>query len=741
VEVKRVTIPVPDGDDIIIETGRMAKQANASTVITAGETVVLCAATAADPRPYLDFFPLTVEYREQSYAAGKIPGGFFKRQGRPYAKEVIGCRMTDRPCRPLFPKGFKNDVQLINNVLSYDLKNEGDILAILGSSASLTISDIPFDGPIGAVRIGYIDGKFVVNFPLADSASSDLDLVVAGTEGAITMVECQAKNVPESLIVDALELAHEHIQLQCRAQNELREMCGKPKFEYTTDLHTEELEAEVAQLAMPKIIEASSERGGKFAVNAKVDEAKAILDEHFAERIANEEVTKKHVRAALESTLNKNFRRLLLEEDTRPDGRGSKEVRPISIELGVLPRVHGSALFTRGETQSLGVLTLGISEDEQIIESLLPTYRDRFLLHYNFPSFSVGECRPIRSPGRREIGHGMLARRALENVLPDKLAFPYTMRVVSEILESNGSSSMATICSGSLSMMDAGVPLREPVAGIAMGLVMGEDGKYAILTDIQGAEDHYGDMDFKVGGTKTGITALQMDIKLKGLPRHIMEEALAQAKEARLHILDIMNEALAEPRSDLSPYAPRIYSIPIKPEKIGAVIGPQGKVIRHIVDTCGVKVEIDDVANRVNIVSNDEAAAEKAKAMVSAIIEEPEIGKIYNGRVVRVTKFGAFVEILPHQDGLVHISELDFGHVARTEDVCNIGDVIPVKLVNIDDLGRINLSRRAALEETGQGGDAAKRPERSGRDGNRESQGSRSGRDSRPPSRGPRGDR
>ena len=731
-KVFKKAVALEGATEIQFETGRLAKQANGAVVVTAGETVLLCTVCHADPRPGLDFFPLTVEYREKPYAAGKIPGGFFKRPGRPTDKEIIGCRLVDRPMRPLFPEGFKDEVQLILSVLSYDGVNEPDVLAITGASAALSISDIPFAGPAAAVRVGYVDGNFVTNFSTSGEVNSSLDLIVAGTEDAITMVEAKSENVTEAVLVDALKFAHEQIKVLCKGQKEFAEECGKPKMEFTANLASDELKAEVLELAMPTLLEASELRA-KFEISDKLNEGKAIINEAFAERIENEEVSAAHVKEAFSEAQKSFFRKQILVDNKRPDGRRTDEVRPLSVETGVLPRAHGSAVFTRGETQALGVVTLGISEDEQLIESLQPTYRDRFMLHYNFPPFSVGEARMMRGPGRREIGHGTLARKSLEDSVPSKDDFPYTVRIVSEILESNGSSSMATVCAGSLAMMDAGVPVTDAVAGIAMGLVMAEDNKnYAVLTDIQGWEDHYGDMDFKVAGTRDGVTALQMDIKIAGLNLAIMTQALSQAKEARIHILNTMAEAISAPRDELSPYAPRIVSIPIKADKIGAVIGPQGKVIRHIQDTTGVRVEIDDVENRVNIVSTDGEAAAKARAMVEAIIEEPEVGRVYNGKVTRVTTFGCFVEIIPGTEGLCHISQLDFHRVRATEDVCQQGDIIPVKLTEIDDQGRLNLSRKAALEELNPEAAAkAKEAAAQNRDNHRDRDNRGGGRDSR----------
>ncbi|MBI2945746.1 MAG: polyribonucleotide nucleotidyltransferase [Candidatus Wallbacteria bacterium] len=716
-----------------MSTGVVARQASGSVLVQAGETVVLVAAVGSDsPRPGIDFFPLTCDYREHSYAAGKIPGGFFKRQGRPSTKETLSSRLMDRPLRPLFPKGYKNEVQIQSFVLSFDGKNQPDVLALTGASAALHISDIPFAGPVAAVRMGRIDGQLVVNLSIADDEKSDLDLIVAGTEDAVMMVEAGSKGLSEEDFLQAIAMAHEEIKKLCRTQQELRRLVGVDKRAFTAKEINAQLMAELRDLVGADLADVRNQRGKK-AVNDRMKAISKKIEERFQERIAGGTVAKGDVDEIFGKLTKEEFRRLVIQERIRPDGRKFDEIRPINIRTAFLPRTHGSALFTRGETQALATVTLGATDDEQIIDGLEETYRERFLLHYNVPSFSVGEVKPIRGPGRREIGHGALAQRALQSALPGKDKFPYTVRVVTEILESNGSSSMATVCASSLAMMDAGIPVEQPISGIAMGLVKEAD-KYAILTDIQGWEDHYGDMDFKVAGGESTVTALQMDIKIGGVSIELMREALAQAREARVKILRQMTSAIPQPRPDLSPYAPRILSIPIKPDKIGALIGPGGKVIRGITEQTGVKIEIDDDTNMVNIVSNNAEASAAAEKIVRAIIEEPIVGKIYEGKAVRLTKFGVFVEIIPGQDGLCHVSQLDFRRVENVEDFCKLGDIMPVKLIKIDDMGRLDLSRREALIELGQAPEGWSPAE----EGSREARGPR--REHSGPSRGPRRD-
>ena len=676
---------------IYIETGKLAVQAGGAVTVRCGDTVVLATATASkEPREGIDFFPLTVDYEERLYAAGKIPGGFFRREGRPTEAAILLSRLTDRPLRPLFPKGFRNDVQVVITSLSADQENYLDILSVIGASAALTISDIPFGGPVGAVRVGYIDGEFVFNPTISQMENSLLDLRLAGTTEAVTMIEASAKEVPEALLVEAIQRGHEALQDTIRVQLEMREKVGKPKREFTLYQVSEEARAAVrARLdgRIPRILE---EAETKEARNEALDELRDGVIAALEERVDPEDVA-----AIFDEALKEEVRRRILEERVRPDGRGLRDIRPISIEVGISPRAHGSGLFTRGETQVLSIATLGTPRDEQTIDDLSPLESKRYIHHYNFPPFSTGETWPIRGPRRREIGHGALAEAALVNMLPPEEEFPYTIRVVSEVLSSNGSTSMASVCGSTLALMDAGVPIKAPVAGIAMGLVK-EGDRYAILTDIIGMEDALGDMDFKVAGTREGITALQMDIKIKGLSYEIMAEALEQAREARLFILDRMAEVIAEPRPELSPYAPRITTIHIDPEKIGFIIGPRGKTIRSITEETNTEIDIEDDGT-VYIASTNGKGAERAIEWIRKLTEDPEIGRIYTGKVVRITDFGAFVEILPHTDGLVHISQLADHPVRRVEDVVRVGDEIMVMVTNIDPEGKIRLSREAVL--------------------------------------------
>ncbi len=682
------------GKAITIETGRVAEQANGAVIIRWGDTVVLSTATMSKaPREGIDFFPLTCDYEEKLYAAGKIPGAFMRREGRPTEQAVLNSRLTDRPIRPLFPSGFRNDVQVVGTVLSVDQENDPATLAINGASAALTISDIPFEGPIGAVRMGYIDGTLVVNPSIPQLEESQLDLVVAGTADAILMVEAGAKGVTEQVVVDALEMAHEAIRQICQGLNELRDACGVPKYEFTPPSYPQDLVDAVNDYLTPRIDEAAyrrekTERG--TALDELRAETVAVLGERFPDQAGT-------IGVLFDKKLKDRVRQRIVEEGVRPDERGPKDIRPISVEVGVLPRTHGSGLFTRGQTQALSILTLGTMADQQKLDGLGLEEFKRYMHHYNMPPYSTGEARPLRSPGRREIGHGALAERALTAVLPSVEEWPYTMRVVSEILSSNGSTSMASVCGSTLSLMDAGVPIKAPVAGIAMGLVTRE-GAYRVLTDIQGVEDALGDMDFKVAGTRDGITALQMDIKIKGLTRELMAEALEQAREARLFILDRMLATIPQPRSTMSPFAPRITTIQINPDKIRDVIGPGGKVIRKIVEETGAQIDIED-DGRVFIASTEQDGARRAIDWIKSLTDEVEIGRIYRGKVVRIMPFGAFVEVLPNQDGLVHISKLTDHRVDRVEEVVNVGDEIVVKAVEIDSQGRLNLSRQAAIEE------------------------------------------
>ncbi len=683
---------------ITFETGLMANQADGAVVVRAGDSVVIATAVASKSvREGCDFFPLTVDYFEKTYAAGRIPGGFFKREGRPTSKEILTSRLIDRPLRPLFPDHFFNDVQIVGIVLSYDLVNQVDILAMNAASCALLISQIPFDNPIGAVRVGKIDGKLVLNPSQAQLDTSTLEMVVAGTEQAITMVESGAAEMSEEELLEALAFAHDNIKKLVASMRDLQSHVGKPKMVVETPARDEELETFVHDTIFSDVRDAlntaeKTARKNKFQVIG--DKLDAALQQKFGEA-ASEKA--KRVYQLREEMIQREMRRMILEEARRIDGRGLCDIRPITCAVGFLPRTHGSALFTRGQTQSLGVVTLGAASDSQIIDGIDEEYKKQFILHYNFPPFSTGECKPMRGPGRREIGHGALAERALARVMPPKDQFPYTVRVVSEILSSNGSSSMASVCSGTLSMMDAGVPIKAPVAGIAMGLIK-ESNNFKVLSDILGDEDHFGDMDFKVAGTTAGVTALQMDIKINGVTLEIMKTALAQAKLGRMHILEKMMQAISKPRTVLSAYAPRIESIDIDPDKIRNLIGPGGKTIRKIQEECKVQIDTGDDGH-VTIVSPDQAAIEKALLMVRQITEDAEVGQTYTGKVKRIMKFGAFVEILPGVEGMVHISQLDHNRVNQVEDVVNIGDEVTVKVIEVDSQGRVNLSRKALLPE------------------------------------------
>jgi polyribonucleotide nucleotidyltransferase len=681
-----------------IETGRFAKQADGAVVVRLGDTVVLATACAQkEPRAGVDFLPLTVDYRENTYAAGKIPGGFFKREGRPNEKEILTSRMIDRPLRPLFAEGYNCETQVVGLLLSADLENDSDTLSIIGASAALLISDIPFERPIAAVRVGFWDEQCVVNPTSTElRTKSQLNLLVAGTADAIVMVEAGAKEVPEARMVEALVAGHAAIKQIVALQRELRAAVGRPKRTVARPDVDPALRAEVESVMEAPLLEAMR-MSGKIASYARM---KQVRDAYLATVPAEDSAKRAAVHLIYDGLREKILRREILGDGRRLDGRRFDEVRTITSEVGVLPRTHGSALFTRGETQALVTVTLGTSEDSQVIDTVQePDHEKRFMLHYNFPPFSVGEVRFLRGPGRREIGHGALAERALKEMLPAEEAFPYTVRVVSDILESNGSSSMASICGGSLALMDAGVPVRSAVAGVAMGLVK-EGDKHAVLTDIAGEEDHYGDMDFKVAGTREGITALQMDIKIEGITPEIMAEALEQARQGRLHILDRMAEALAAPRSDISSYAPRIITIRVPVDKIRDIIGPGGKMIRSIVERTGCKIDVED-DGRVAIASVDEAAARKAVAIIEELTATAELEKTYLGKVVRVVDFGAFVEILPGTDGLLHVSEMAHHHVKDVRSEVKEGDQVLVKVVSIDPSGKIRLSRKALLTEGG----------------------------------------
>ncbi len=659
-----------------------------------GETVVLVTAvTSEKKREGLDFIPLTVNYQEMTYAAGRIPGGFFKREGRPTDRETLISRFIDRPLRPLFPKGFQNEIQIIATVLSADEDNDPSILGMIGASSALSVSDIPFEGPIAGAKVGRIDGEYVLNPTHEELELSDIDLFVAGSEDAIIMVEGSAKEVKEEEILEAILFGHQSLKPVIDVQKQMKSALALPPRAFELRKPEEGLYEKVNAIAGEKLWDTFhiTEKGKR---RERLEE---ILQSTFQELGAEDEVSQKMAKAALEEVYRKLVRKSILEKKERIDGRKLSEIRPISCEVGILPRTHGSALFTRGETQVLAVVTFGTSEDEQKINSLSGETYKSFMLHYNFPPFSTGEVSPLRSPSRREIGHGALAERAILPVLPSSEKFPYTIRIVSEVLESNGSSSMATVCGSSLSLMDAGVPVKAPVAGIAMGLIL-EGGESAVLSDILGDEDHLGDMDFKVAGTSEGVTAIQMDIKVRGISKEIMKKVLDQAREGRCHILGKMNETISEPRKDLSRHAPRIVSLQVKQEKIRDVIGPGGKNIRAIVDQTGVKVDVED-SGLVKLASPNYEAIEKAIYMIKRLTQEVEVGALYNGKVVRILGFGAIVELFPGTDGLVHISQLAEGHVKEVSDVLKEGDEVLVKVIDIDPQGRIRLSRKAALKE------------------------------------------
>jgi polyribonucleotide nucleotidyltransferase len=682
------------GRTLRLETGRVAKQADGSIWAQYGDTVVLATAVASqNAKPGVDFLPLTVDYQEKAYAAGKIPGGYFKREGRPSEKEVLTSRLIDRPLRPLFPEGYYFETQVIASVLSSDKTGSSDVIGITAASAALAVSDIPFLGPIAGVKIGRVNGQFIVNPDLETLKDSELDLVVAGTADAVMMVEAGANELPEATMLEAIELAHAEIKKIVAKINELRVLSGnKPKRVVVTEEIASEVATQVKALVAPGIRDAIM-IPNKTARQERLD----LLLKDAIEKLKQPENPnrERHVKIVFHGLEYTEVRNMILEKGSRADGRGPADIRPITSEVGVLPRTHGSALFTRGETQSLAVVTLGTTDDEQRIDALEGEYTRTFMLHYNFPPFSVGEARPLRSPGRREVGHGALAERALKPVIPTKDHFPYTLRIVSDILESNGSSSMATVCGGTLAMMDAGVPIKEPVAGIAMGLIKEED-RVMILSDILGLEDHLGDMDFKVCGTKRGVTALQMDIKIGGITPALMHQALEQAKVGRLHILSCMQKALEAPRANMSAFAPRIFTMKVKQDKIREVIGPGGKTIRGIQQDCGVKINIED-SGVVTIASVDSASLEKAKEMVNRIVEEVEIGKTYLGTVRKIMDFGAFVEVLPGTDGLVHISQLAHHRVKSVADEVSEGDQILVKVLEIDRQGKIRLSRKETM--------------------------------------------
>ena len=692
-----------NGRPLSIETGRMAKQAGGAALVQFGETVVLVTATASSsPREGIDFFPLTCDYQEKTFAAGKIPGGFFKREGRPAEKEILTSRLIDRPVRPLFPKGFRCETQIIATVLSHDKENDPDVLSIVGASTALVLSDVPWLGPIAAVRVGRIGGRFVVNPMTSQLAESDLNLIVAGSRDAIVMVEGGASMLPDQVLLEALFAAHEALQPLIALQEQLQRQVGKPKRTVAEAKTDGALEQQVRQLALPKLRAA-------LATSVKQDRYAALdaARQDVVSAVANGSPERaKEVGDVFDRLTRDVVRETIVHERRRIDGRGLADIRPISCEVEVLPRTHGSALFTRGETQALVVTTLGTSSDEQKIDALIGETYKKFMLHYNFPPFSTGEVKFLRGPGRREVGHGALAERALTPVLPGEEEFPYTIRIVSEVLESNGSSSMATVCGGSLSLMAAGVPVKAPVAGVAMGLIK-EGDEVRVLSDILGDEDHLGDMDFKVAGTEQGVTAVQMDIKIGGVTRAVMQQALEEARTARLHILGVMSRTLARPHSELSMYAPRIITLHIKPDRIRDLIGPGGKVIRGITEETGVKIDVEDDGT-VYVASADGTSMQIAIDKIRAVTAEAEVGKVYRGTVRKIVDFGAFVEIFPGTDGLVHISQLAHERVRKVSDVLKEGDVIDVKVLEVDKSGKIRLSRKETLKKPADGDQEAR---------------------------------
>nr|WP_328793827.1 polyribonucleotide nucleotidyltransferase [Heliomicrobium undosum] len=681
------------GRTLTVETGRVAKQAGGSVLARYGDTVVLATATGSkEPRPGIDFFPLTVDYEERLYAVGKIPGGFIKREGRPTEKAILSARLIDRPIRPLFPKGFRNDVQVVATVMSVDQDCPPDIVGMIGASCALSLSDVPFEGPIGGVLVGRVDGKLLINPTMEQAEKSDMHLVVAGTKDAVMMVEAGANEVPEEDMIEAIMFGHQEIQRIVAFQEEMMAAAGKPKREVPLKQINPEVDQAVREYVGDKLLNAiqnPDKLSREADIQAVMKETAEVLLPQFPEE-------EKGIRAVLDTMEKEIVRKLITVDKQRPDGRKVDEIRPISVEVGILPRTHGSGLFTRGQTQVLNVCTLGTIADLQILDGLGVEESKRYMHHYNFPPYSVGETRPMRGPGRREIGHGALAERALLPVIPSEDEFPYTIRLVSEAVESNGSTSMASVCGSTLSLMNAGVPIKKPVAGIAMGLIK-EGEHFSILSDIQGMEDHLGDMDFKVAGTADGVTALQMDIKIQGVSREILTQALQQAKEGRLFILDKMLAVIDKPATEMSPYAPRIITMSIDPDKIREVIGPGGKVINKIIAETGVKIDIED-DGRIFIAATDTEAANKAVRIIESITADVEVGKVYTGKVTRIMNFGAFVEVLPGKEGLIHISQLAEERVAKVEDVVKIGDEVTVKVVEIDKQGRVNLSRKELLK-------------------------------------------
>jgi len=707
------------GRPLTLEFGRVAKQANGAVWAKYGDTTVLVTATMSkEPKENLDFFPLTVDVEERLYAVGRIPGSWGRREGRPPERAILQARVTDRPIRPLFPKGLRNEVQIVVMPLSIDHDYSPEIVGIVGASAALTVSDIPFNGPIAGVEVGLVDGHFIINPDVREAEVSDLRLTVAGTKDAVLMVEAGANQIPEDLMVEAIMFGHEEIKRICEFQLKIASEIGKPKAELPLFLPDQDVQARVRELAVPKLRQAIRVEE-KLSRESALDE---VFKEVFEEVIVDFPEKESEIGAAFQDVLKEEVRSMILETGKRPDGRKPDEIRPITCEVQVLPRVHGSAIFTRGQTQVMSIATLGAKGDIQELDTTGVEEFKRYLHHYNFPPFSVGETRPLRGPGRREIGHGALAERALLPVIPGEDEFPYTVRIVSEVLESNGSTSMASVCGSTLSLMDAGVPIKAPVAGIAMGLIKGPD-KAVVLTDIQGMEDALGDMDFKVAGTKDGVTALQMDIKIAGVTREILGTALERAKAARLFILDKMLATIPEARKNLSEHAPRILVVNIDPEKIRDVIGPGGKTINKITAETGVKIDIEQ-DGRVFIAAPDMASGERARAIVENLTRDVEVGRTYTGKVTRVTNFGAFVEILPGKEGLVRIGEIAEERINRVEDVLNVGDEVVVKVIEIDHMGRINLSRRQALggapaAPRDRNGDKSRRPFRKDERGGR----------------------
>ncbi|MFP3391117.1 polyribonucleotide nucleotidyltransferase [Brevibacillus sp. SIMBA_040] len=687
------------GRKLTLEFGKMAKQAHGSVLVRYGDTAILSAVTVSKEPKALDFFPLTVNYEERLYAVGKIPGGFIKREGRPSEKAILASRLIDRPVRPLFAEGFRNDVQIVNTVLSVDQDCSPEMAAMIGTSAALCVSEIPFEGPIAGVIVGRIDGQFIINPTVEQAEKSDIHLVVAGTHKAINMVEAAANQVPESVMLEAIMTGHDVIKQLVEFQNQIVAEIGKEKMQVILHEVDPEIDQAVRGYAEARLKEAVRIEEKQARYDA-IDDIKAETKEHFAtlnpETYPNQE---KMIAEVLGNIVKDEVRRLITDEKIRPDGRALGEIRPLSSEVNILSRTHGSGMFTRGQTQALSICTLGALGDVQILDGLGLEESKRFMHHYNFPPYSVGEARPLRPPGRREIGHGALGERAIEPIIPSEVEFPYTIRLVSEVIESNGSTSQASICASVLALMDAGVPIKAPVAGIAMGLIMSKDEKsFSILTDIQGMEDHLGDMDFKVAGTEAGVTAIQMDIKISGINREILEIALEQAREGRLHILKHMMSTISQPRKDLSPYAPKIMTMTINPEKIRDVIGPQGRVINKIIEETGVKIDIEQ-DGRVFIASINQEANLRAKQIIEDLVREVAVGQTYLGTVKRVEKYGAFIELFAGKEGLCHISQLAEERVAKTEDVVAVGDKVQVKVTEIDDQGRINLSRKAVLKE------------------------------------------